>query len=79
MEAYSKGVGELNKTIVCGHWHAPYGHYNLHHLGSGGFEKDSVFDTFKDEGIMALDACSAYSHKINVETIEEKRFINNLL
>ena len=72
MDAWSCGIKEEGKTIVCGHWHTSFGNYNLHNVGNGEFEKDSDFETFKDDGIMALDGCIAFSGKVNVEVIEEE-------
>ena len=72
MEAWDNGVKEYGKTIWCGHWHTSWGHAKLHHYGvewpeDGG---KAHFSPFKDEGIVAMDACTAYSHKVNCEVIE---------
>ena len=69
MEAAKKGIIEPGKTIVCGHWHTGFGHYNYHMCGDNEFTRN---DIYYDEGIIALDACTAYSNKINVLVIEEK-------
>lgn len=57
------------KTIVVGHWHTSAAHAYIH---DNGFEwgKDACFDPFYDEGIIMLDACVAYSGKINCIVIE---------
>lgn len=60
------------KTIVCGHWHTSWGWYNLRHIGSGEFEEDSCFEPFEDNGIIALDSCVAWTHKVNVLVIGEE-------
>ena len=69
MEAWANGIREEGKTIFCGHWHVSWGHCHLHHEGVE-FPEDpeqyAIFDPFIDEGITALDACTAYSHKVNV-------------
>lgn len=54
------------KTIVCGHWHTSFGNYHYHNKGSGEFEADSDFGIFKDNGIIALDACTSFSKKVNI-------------
>ncbi len=77
MKAWSKGVKEEGKTIFCGHWHTSWGHANLHHQGVeflDDYEKETIekeglyacYDPFVDEGIVALDACTVISGKVNV-------------
>ena len=60
------------KTIVCGHWHTSWGWYNLRHIGSGEFEEDSCFELFEDNGIIALDGCVAWTHKVNMLIISDE-------
>lgn len=69
MEMAHMGFIEKNKTIVCGHWHTGFGHFNYHNEGKTEFDN---FDIYKDKGIIALDACTAYSHKINILVVEEE-------
>ena len=59
-----------DKTVVCGHWHASYGHAKYEHKGSE-FGEDADFSPYIAPGIIALDACTAYSAKINVLVIED--------
>lgn len=59
-----------DKTIVCGHWHASYGHMKYEHKGSE-FGPDAVFSPFYGSGIIALDACTAHSGQINVIVSED--------
>lgn len=68
MKAWKDGVREDGKTIVCGHWHTGWGHYIIHHQGSSQYDD---FDIFEDLGIIALDACTGYSNKINILKIEK--------
>ena len=75
MYAWSQGIREEGKTTFCGHWHASWGHSHLHNQGVEFPDENkpgqvAIFDPFIDEGIVALDACTAYSHKVNVYTIE---------
>ena len=67
--------GILGKTVVCGHWHCSYGWSYIkqereefpqkNHMG---WEKS--FEPYTEDGLIALDACTAYSGIINVLVIE---------
>lgn len=72
MQEWKRGIVLKDKTIICGHWHTSFGNYHYHNKGSGEFEDDSDFNPFIDKGIIALDGCTAYSHKVNVIKINEK-------
>lgn len=69
MALWDEGARLEGTTIWCGHWHTSWGHYHLHAAGSE-FGDDACFDPFVDEGIVALDGCTAYSHQVNVMTLE---------
>ncbi len=62
------------KTILCGHWHASYGHTRYEHKGTE-FGKDAVFAPYYGFGIIALDACTAYSKCVNVLVLEDEPVI----
>lgn len=68
--AHDFKVTEQGKTIVCGHWHTSFGHSKYEGRGSE-FEKDSDFSPYSEGGILAIDACTAYSQKVNCIVIEE--------
>lgn len=79
MSAWDDGVVEPNKTIVCGHWHTSWGHSYLHNVGyewGGGIDfgkgedYSAHFEPFEDKGIIALDACTAYSGQVNCIVLE---------
>ena len=70
MEAARQGVVEINKTIVCGHWHCSYGHAKIEGLGSE-FDKDADFSPYKATGIIAIDACTAHTKKVNCIIVED--------
>ncbi len=70
MNAAHCGVTLPDKTIVCGHWHTSYGHSYYEHNGSE-FGDDADFSPYKAKGIIALDACTAYSHKVNCLVVED--------
>ena len=71
-----------NYIIMCGHFHTSYGHSRYHNEGvefinpredyaALGIENPyEKFDPFIDNGIIALDACTAYSGKVNCYVIE---------
>ena len=70
------------KTVVCGHWHCSYGWSHIRqdrkefpNKSRRGWEKS--FEPFVDDGIMAIDACTAYSGICNVVVIEEDGNGNN--
>ena len=61
---------EPNKTIVCGHYHSSFGHYYYGDCKAE-FGKDADYSPFYAEGIIALDACTAYSGKVNCIVIDD--------
>ena len=72
MEAWSLGAKIQGKTIWCGHWHTSWGHAHLHHEGVE-FPKNGEkahFSPFVDKGIVAIDACTAFSNKVNCKVLE---------
>ena len=58
------------KTILCGHWHSSYGHWKYEHIGSE-FGEDADFSPYYGSGIIALDACTAISNRVNVIVLED--------
>lgn len=70
MEAAHAGVTEKGKTIVCGHWHCSFGHSHYENDG-GEFDNNPNFTPYYGEGIIALDACTPISKKVNCIIIED--------
>lgn len=70
MIAHSNGVIEPNKTIICGHKPCSYGHYTFENTGSL-YGEDANFLPYKAKGIIALDACTAISGRVNCIVIED--------
>lgn len=70
MYAAKCGAIEPNKIIVCGHYHTSYGHAVLEGKGKE-FDKHSDFSPYYAKGIIAIDACTAYSGKINCLILED--------
>lgn len=75
MKMWKQGIIEPGKTIVCGHFHCGYG--NLHYHDEMTSERDDDDEyylsdhPFIDEGIIALDTCTALTKKVNVIKIED--------
>ena len=69
MDAARSYEGE--KTILCGHWHCSYGHAVYEHKGSE-FGPDADFSPYFAPGVIALDACTAYSGRVNVLVLEDE-------
>ena len=65
----AQACGE-EKTILCGHWHCSYGHARYENKGSE-FGPDADFSPYYGRGVIALDACTALSRKINILTLED--------
>ena len=66
------GVIEPNKTIICGHWHCSYGHWlDNPDKYSSSIGEDSNFEPYYADGIIAIDACTAYSGKVNCIVIDD--------
>ena len=66
-DCWKNNVRIPNKTIVCGHWHTSYANSKFHNDGPE-FDNENEkanFGIFRDDGIIGLDACTAYSGKVN--------------
>lgn len=59
-----------DKTIVVGHWHCSWGHMMVD--GTSEFGEDAIFEPFYTKGLIAIDACTAHSHKVNCLVIEDE-------
>lgn len=75
MQMWNMGAQLSNKTIVCGHYHTSWGHSHLHQDRKEFPPKNrkdwqNSFVPFVDEGIIALDACTAYSGFCNCLVVE---------
>ena len=69
--ACRENIIEKGKTVVCGHWHASYGHARFEGRGSE-WGADADFSPFYAEGIIAIDACTAVSQRVNCIVVEDK-------
>ena len=75
MEMWNMGATIPCKTIVCGHYHSSWGHSHLHMDRKEFPQKNQKnwqksFEPFIDNGIIAIDACTAYSGRVNVIVLE---------
>lgn len=59
------------KTLICGHWHCSYGH-SYYELKGSEFGEDADFSPYYGSGIIALDACTAVSGRVNVIILEDE-------
>jgi hypothetical protein len=59
------------KTILCGHFHCSYGHAVYEKKGSE-FGPDADFSPYYAPGVIALDACTALSGRVNVLVLEDE-------
>ena len=66
----TKSPTEKGKTIVCGHWHCSFGHSHYENDG-GEFDNNPNFTPYYGDGIIALDACTVISKKVNCIIIED--------
>lgn len=71
--AWKYGIREPNKTVVCGHWHASYGHFKIDGKGDGEFGPRSIHTPYSREGLLAIDACTAYSGQVNCVVLDDER------
>ena len=69
--ACREGIIEDGKTIVCGHWHCSWGHTYIHRE-SPEWGPLANFTPFYDKGIIAIDACTAYTKKVNCLVLEDE-------
>lgn len=76
-----QGFIEPNKTIICGHWHCSYGHYlkalekaivENTEIEVEEFGPTAIWEPFEAEGIIAIDACTAHTGKVNILVIEDE-------
>lgn len=64
------GYNNTGKTVVFGHWHTSY----LWAIKEGWseFGDDAKFDIFCGNDFIAIDACTAHTHKVNVLVLEDE-------
>ena len=75
IDAWRQGCVIPGKTIVCGHWHCSWGWSIIRQKRKEFPDKSrkdwqKSFEPFVDDGIIAIDACTAYSGICNVIEME---------
>lgn len=65
-----KGLNQTGKTIIFGHWHASTGWAKAE--GRTEFGVSAKFDPYYGDGFVSIDACTAYSGKVNVLVLEDE-------
>ena len=70
------GLNKTGKTIVFGHWHCSYGWYlekENKREPCGEFGDFAIWEPYinKDQGIIGIDRCTAYTGECNVLVLED--------
>lgn len=65
-----EGLTVPGKTVVCGHFHTSFGHTWIENKGTE-FGPDADFSPYLSKGIIAIDACTAFSKKVNCIVLED--------
>lgn len=60
-----------DKTVVCGHWHASFGHSRYEHKGSEN-GPDADFSPYYGPGVIAVDACTGISKQVNCIVLQDE-------
>ena len=75
-------ISGKGKKIVVGHFHTSYGHVrdkykdkSLIEYRKLEFSDDACFDIYEDSNIIALDACTALTKKINILVIDDEEML----
>ena len=73
-EIAAQGLNQTGKTIVFGHFHTSYAYSQ--HQGISEFGEDAKFDIYYGKDYIGVDACTAYTGKVNILVLEDN-FIND--
>lgn len=65
-------ITEEGKTIICGHFHANYGHSFLDRKCPQ-YGSDAIYTTYRREGIVALDGATPTTGIVNILVLEEDK------
>ena len=72
---WKNGLVIPGKTIICGHWHCSWGWSHIDQRRKEFPDKSrrnwkKSFEPYVKEGIMAIDACTAYTEFVNCIILE---------
>ena len=68
--AWRRKLTVHGKTVVCGHWHASFGHSFIEQSCSE-FGEDADHTPFYADGLIAMDACTVRSGFVNCIVLED--------
>jgi serine/threonine protein phosphatase 1 len=71
---WEEGLNKTGKTIVFGHFHTSY-QWSKNEKCSE-FGEDAIFEPYYGGNYIGIDACTAYTNRVNVIVIEDE-FIND--
>lgn len=74
-EDIKSGLNKTNKIIVVGHWHTSDFWKHLSKTPKKNYADNPIFKSDK-YNLIALDACTAASHYVNVLILDEKEMLN---
>ena len=82
MEMFKFGCVPDNRNVVCGHWHASWGHANITKTHSewgpsATFRTFTAYNESRNSTIYALDACTVYSGSVNCLVFDEEGNVIN--
>lgn len=72
MEAWDNGVREPGKTIFCGHYHTAWGRAAIDETCEPYSNNPADYVTWENDGIVALDACAAFTKFVNCYVFEDE-------
>lgn len=72
MEAWDCGVREPSKTIFCGHWHTSWARAAIDQTCDPYSNNKADYLPWERDGIVALDACTAFTHFCNCYVFEDE-------
>lgn len=68
-ELAAQGLNQTGKTIVFGHFHTSYAHSRA--TSTSEFSDDANFDIYYGKDFIGIDACTAYTKKVNVLVLDD--------
>lgn len=77
MDEWHRGNRVPNRTVFCGHWHCSWGWSHIDNKYKEFPQRthedfSKSFRPYIKDGICAIDACTAYSYKVNCVVVERR-------